>query len=155
MTIGRRASKLEVEDGLIRRKVVLEFPRDLLDKPVVYSLSRRYNIQFNILRASVNDGRGYLVLELEGSSSNYDSGMAFLRELGVEAELLTERISLDRAECTDCGACVGICPTNSFTQDPETMEIRFNIADCIACGMCIKACPTRAITLHVVPTADR
>jgi Pyruvate/2-oxoacid:ferredoxin oxidoreductase delta subunit len=148
MVDGREIHPAEPGE-LIRRKVVLDFPRDLLNKPIVWNLSKRYDLSFNILRANVDDGRGYLVLELEGSSSDYESGLAFLSDLGVSSQPLAERVSLDKTKCTECGACTGICPTRSFKQDSESMEVVFDRTQCIACGVCVKSCPARAISLQL------
>ena len=131
------------------RKVILEFPQHLLDKPVVWNLVKRHNLVFNILRASIDDGHGYLVIELQGDTVDYRSGLDYLQELGVKVESLVERISYDKEKCTDCGACLNMCPTRSFTRDMDSQVIEFNRADCIACGMCARACPSRAISLEL------
>ena len=41
--------------------------------------------------------------------------------------------------CTQCGDCVGVCPTNNV--DAESFETGMN---CIQCGACIKVCPAAA-----------
>ena len=134
---------------LYRRKVVLEFPQHLLDKPVVCNLVNRHNLVFNILRASIDDGHGYLVIELQGELFDYRSGIEYLEGMGVKVEPLLERIRYDRGRCTDCGACLTMCPTKSFVRDADSMTINFNQGDCIACGMCARACPSRAISLEL------
>jgi len=140
---------------ILSRKVVLDFPKELLDKPVIWTLSRRFDLGFNILRANIEDGRGYVVLELKGKSADYQRGIDFVANLGIRVHPLEERICIDKTRCTECGACVGICPTGSFTQDPETLEVVLNGQTCIACGACVKACPARAISLTVVSDQNR
>ena len=135
--------------GEVTRKVILEFPSQLVDRPVVWNLSTAHGLVFNILRAKVDDGHGLLVLELRGRASDYEAGIRYLEDLGVRVELLEEKIDYNRERCTDCGACLAICPTRSFQRDSSSMEITFNQADCIACGMCVKACPARAIRLQL------
>ncbi len=46
-------------------------------------------------------------------------------------------VRVDMTKCTDCGACIKICP----------MDIR-NVGDreCIQCGTCIDICPEKAIS---------
>ena len=49
------------------RKVVLRFPHRLVDKPIIYRLVKDYDLQFNILKASITPKEeGLLVLELSG-----------------------------------------------------------------------------------------
>ena len=37
----------------VARRVVLHFPRSLVDQPIIYKLVRDFDLQFNILKASV------------------------------------------------------------------------------------------------------
>ncbi|MBM4445669.1 MAG: (Fe-S)-binding protein, partial [Chloroflexi bacterium] len=37
----------------ISRRVVLHFPRTLVEQPIIYRLVRDYDLSFNILKASV------------------------------------------------------------------------------------------------------
>lgn len=135
--------------GGVARKVILKFPSQLVDRPIVWNLSTAHGLVFNILRAKVDDGEGSLVLELRGRASDYEAGIRYLEDLGVGVELLEESITYNRERCTDCGACLAMCPTRSFQRDTSSMEITFNQTDCIACGMCVKACPARAICLEL------
>ena len=53
----------------------------------------------------------------------------------------------NRENCTGCGACMNICPTNSikFQKDEEGFnEPRINEETCIKCGKCIKTCPVNS-----------
>ncbi|MFB0533330.1 MAG: NIL domain-containing protein, partial [Desulfatiglandales bacterium] len=52
---------------IVSKRIVLHFPRRLVDRPIIYRLVRDYNLQFNILRASVTpEEEGLMVLELSG-----------------------------------------------------------------------------------------
>ncbi|MEE9366326.1 MAG: NIL domain-containing protein, partial [Dehalococcoidales bacterium] len=58
---------MEVEAMEVSKRVVLHFPRRLVEQPVVYRLVKDYNLEFNILRASITaepEEEGLLVLEL-------------------------------------------------------------------------------------------
>jgi len=134
-------------NGLIRRKVALELPHYLSRKPVLCHLAKRYGLVFSILGATVKGGRACFVLELEGRPSDHDSALRFLRELGARLETITERISVDKSRCTECGACIGICPANCFSRHPDTWEVRHDGSSCNACGECALVCPVRAISL--------
>ena len=47
--------------------------------------------------------------------------------------------------CIDCGACVGVCPTEALELGEDGKPVC--IAEkCIDCDVCIASCPTEAIT---------
>ncbi len=132
----------------ISRRIVLHFPPLVTGQPVVYRLATDYNLMFNILRASVSPGQeGLLVLELTGERSDYDKGMQYLRDTGLQIQPLSQDVLRDESRCTHCGACVTVCPVNAFTVDPETRNILFDHNKCVLCGICVKACPPRAMTI--------
>jgi ferredoxin len=132
------------------RKIVLTFPRDKIDKPIVYHLIRDFNLTFNIMKASITpDQEGHMVLEISGEEKEIDKGIKFLKDQGVKIEPLSIDIKINWDECTQCGACVAICPTAAlYVVDKKTMEIGFNPDKCIACELCIRPCPPRAIEVH-------
>ena len=132
----------------ISRRIVLHFPPLVTGQPVVYRLTRDFNLMFNILRASVSPGQeGLLVLELTGERADYDKGMQYLRETGIQVQPLSQDVLRDETRCTHCGACVTICPAGAFTRDSATQEIAFDHNRCVLCGLCVKACPPHAMTI--------
>jgi len=135
---------------VISRRVVLHFPRALVDQPVIYRLVKDYNLMFNILKASVTpQEEGLLVLELSGTQENYDKGVQYLAEVGVETQPLSRDMYRNEERCTHCGACITICPTGAFTLEPRTRWVRFLDEKCIVCGLCIKSCPARAMEMAI------
>ena len=47
-------------------KVVIHFPRDLVNKPIICRLVKDFDLEFNVLKAEVNpDEEGLMVLELK------------------------------------------------------------------------------------------
>ncbi len=133
----------------VSRRIVLHFPRRLVDRPIVYRLIRDYNLEFNILKASVTpDEEGLMVLELRGKQEDYDKGIRYLTKTGVRIQSLSQNVIRNEERCTHCGACITICPTGAFELEPLTRRINFYNEKCLACGLCIKACPPRAMELH-------
>ena len=64
----------------ISRKIVLHFSRRLVDQPIVSQLTKTYNLDFNILKASITQEKeGLMVLELTGDTENYEALPAWLR----------------------------------------------------------------------------
>ena len=67
------------------RKIVLRFPPRLVDQPIIYRLVKDYDLQFNILKASITPNEeGILVLELAGKKKDYDEAIRFLHKLPVD-----------------------------------------------------------------------
>ena len=134
---------------MVTRRIVLRFPRRVVDRPIVYHLVKDYDLEFNILKASISPEReGTLVIELKGNKTEYDSGIEYLSGMGVRIEPLSQDIVRDDDRCTNCGACITICPTRAFSLDPVTREVYFDNDKCIACGACITACPPRAMKVN-------
>jgi len=133
----------------VSKRIVLRFPRRLVDRPIVYRLVKDNDLEFNILKASVTpEEEGLLVLELKGEQEEYDKGISFLVKAGVRIQSLSQDVTCNEERCTSCGACITICPTGAFKLDPVTRRVKFQNEECIACGLCIKACPPRAMEVH-------
>lgn len=133
----------------VSRKIVLHFPKRLVDRPMISRLVKQYDLDFNILKASVTpDKEGLLVLELKGKQENYEKGVKYLAETGVIVQSLSQNVTRNEDRCTHCGACITICPSGAFELDPITRKVNFHDRKCLACGLCLKACPPRAMELH-------
>ena len=133
----------------ISSRMVLHFPRTLVEQPVICRLAKDYNLEFNILKASLTPKEeGLLVLELTGEQKDYERGIKYLAETGVRIQSLSQNVIRNEAKCTHCGACITICPVGAFVVEPLTKVVDFSDSKCIACGLCIKACPLRAMEVR-------
>jgi ferredoxin len=133
----------------VSKKIVLHFPRRLVDRPIVSRLVREFNLDFKIVKASITpDEEGLLVMELTGERDDYDSGIRYLTEAGVRIQALSQDVVRNEERCTSCGACVTVCSAGAFALDSNTREVTFDNEKCLACELCIKACPPRAMELH-------
>ena len=133
----------------VSKRIVLHFPIRLVDRPIVYRLIKDYNLEFNILKASVTPAEeGLMVLELKGKQEDYDKGVRYLTKAGVRIQSLSQNVTRNEERCTHCGACITICPTDAFELETSTRWVNFCNEKCMACGLCIKACPPRAMELH-------
>jgi ferredoxin len=118
------------------KKIVLKFPRRLADKPIVYRLAKDFDLQFNILKASITPAEeGLMVME-------------YLVQSGVEVQPLSKDIIWTEERCTQCGACTVLCPSGALVMDRDTMRVSFDSAQCVACELCVLPCPPRAIEVH-------
>ena len=128
------------------RRVVFHYPRNLIDSPVVSTIAKEYNLEFNILRANITpQSEGLLVLGLAGADADIQQALAWVRDQGVGVQPLEKDVVRNESRCTECGACVTICPTRALYKDLPTQRVLFTSDKCIACELCVPACPTRAM----------
>lgn len=134
---------------MIKRKLVLHFPKKITDQAIIYKLIKDYNLVFNILKAKVDpEEGGLLVLELSGEDKDYAKGVEYLESLGVKLQPLEKDIQRDENKCTNCSACVVHCPTDAlYIKDRKTMEVEFDKSKCILCEACIPVCPVDAMKI--------
>ena len=131
---------------MVSKRIVLTFPHELLDQPIVYKLVKEFDLVFNILQAKITPKEeGLMVLELKGKKENYAEGIKYLTGLGVKIQPLSQDVTRDDAKCTHCGACISVCPTEALHIDKKSMKVIFDSDKCIACELCVRACPPRAM----------
>ena len=57
----------------VSKRIVLHFPRRLVDRPIVYRLVKDYDLEFNILKAFfTQEEEGLMVLEISGEQNDYE-----------------------------------------------------------------------------------
>lgn len=133
----------------VKERIVLYFPHQLVDQPIVYRLIKDFDLVMNILKAYVTPREeGLLVLELSGEKEAYDRGVKYLKSSGVKIKPLSQDVRRNDKRCTHCGACVTICPTGALVLEPLTRRVNFYDTKCIACELCVKACPVGAMEVH-------
>jgi ferredoxin len=107
---------------------------------------REFDLEFNILRANITpQSEGVMVLGLEGSEDSIQEALAWLRKEGAGVQALEKDVLRDENRCTQCGACVTICPAGALRKQAETQEVEFASDRCIACELCVPVCPPRAM----------
>lgn len=61
---------------------------------------------------------------------------------------MPERIAIDAASCTGCGACLDSCPNDVLRFDPVTKTAAVVYpGDCNSCHLCEDDCPEHCITV--------
>ena len=58
------------------------------------------------------------------------------------------QIVIDTENCTLCLACIGACPANALSDNPENPQLRFTEQACVQCGLCRSTCPENVIRLQ-------
>jgi len=133
---------------MLKHKVVVHFPKDLVEKPLIYKLVKEYDLEFNILKAEVAPNEeGLLVLELKGEDDRVTRGLKYLEQEGLRIQPLSQDVSMDKKKCVDCTFCVPLCPTQALVKNTDTFEVEFIKEKCIACGICIHICPYGAMSI--------
>ncbi len=69
-------------------RVRLTFPEELVREPIVAQLVRRFDIEPNIRRASVEAHEGWVICELDGAPAAVEGAVAWLEEIGVSVDRL-------------------------------------------------------------------
>ena len=127
-------------------RIVLHFPREIIEQPLICQLAKRYDVDFSVLRAEIEqDAGGTMVLGLRGQEAVVREAVEDLEGQGVTIEPLQQDIRLDQDKCTQCGACVGQCPTAALYVEEGTRRVKFDSEKCVACQQCVPACPVSAI----------
>jgi ABC-type methionine transport system ATPase subunit len=72
----------------VSRRVRLVFPEELIRRPVLAELVRRFDVEPNIRRAAVDESEGWVVCEIGGNAAAVESALGWLAEIGVRVEPL-------------------------------------------------------------------
>ena len=134
---------------MIAQKIVLHFPPELVDQPIISNTVKKYGLDFNILRASIAPQKeGLLVLELRGQKEALQKALADLKGLKIEMQNLSKDVRRIEEKCVHCGACVVLCPSASLSVNRDNWQIEFFTDRCVACELCVKGCPYGAMEVR-------
>jgi L-aspartate semialdehyde sulfurtransferase ferredoxin len=133
------------------KKIVIRYTPEVVQQPVISELVKQYNLVFNILKARILPRReGVIVLELSGLKENFDSGVRYLKEMGLKVEPLSKSVSQNADKCVHCGACTAFCPTGALAFEENSTKISFDPEKCNGCELCVSACPVRAMEINLL-----
>ncbi len=134
---------------MYKKILVLRFPAEIVDQPIVYRLVKDFDLSFNILKATILPGKeGLMIMELAGHPKNFNKGLSFLRELGVEVKTIGQEIRRNEERCIHCGFCTAVCPTGALHVNRESFEIEFDPDRCSGCELCVSTCIVRAMEVR-------
>jgi len=141
---------------MIKQRIVLRFPPQIVEQPVIYHLIKDYNLMVNILRADINPKKeGRVMMELSGEEADYLQAVGWMKNQGLQIMNLEQQIIWRSERCTHCGACTVICPTEALFFERPEMTVHFAEDKCIVCELCLRACPARAMETLVDNTNFR
>ena len=78
------------EEKMAKRRVTLNYTRELLSEPIIYTISQQFNLATNIIRADITEERGWIILELEGRDEDIEAGITWAISRGMRVELISE-----------------------------------------------------------------
>lgn len=135
-------------------RLVLHFPKEIVENPIIWGLAKQLDVEFSVLRAEIEeDTGGMMVMGLKGTDDEVRGAIAYLEGKGVRIEPLQQDIRIDPALCTHCGACVGQCPTAALYVEGPDRRVVLDSEKCIACQHCLPACPYAAISVRFLESS--
>lgn len=74
----------------MKRKIFLTFPQRVLGEPLIFTLSRDFEVVPNIQGATITEETGMMALVLDGEAIEIERAVAYLRDRGVEVETIAD-----------------------------------------------------------------
>jgi len=135
----------------MEKTVILRFSKKTWNTPVIYDLSRKTDLVFNILEAKVLPRQdSYAIINLEGSEEDYRKGIEYLETCNIIIEEVPDKVQRDDESCVHCGACTAVCPTNALHVEGPERKIELDRQKCVACGNCVDVCTVQCIDLFII-----
>ena len=73
-----------------QERVKLTFPEHLIREPVLGRMVKEFDVMPNIRRASVEEHVGWIICELDGDRDAVERAVAWLVELGIQVDRLSD-----------------------------------------------------------------
>jgi len=77
---------------IVRERIYLTFPQNLIKEPVLSMLSKQFDIVFNIRGSTVTSEMGLVALEIDGKAAEVAKAIGWLREKGVTVEPIEKNV---------------------------------------------------------------
>jgi ferredoxin len=134
---------------MAKRKIVLHYPEERIEKPTTYHLVKDFDLIPSILRAQIDENEGTLVIDLEGDPEQIEKGIEYLREQNIRVQEAIKDIVVNTDACVNCGSCTGVCRPGALTIGAQSdWMLVFDQDKCVFCELCINTCPVRAIRVQ-------
>jgi ABC-type methionine transport system ATPase subunit len=63
-------------------RLFVSFPEELVDRPLIYEIIKKFDVVPNIRRANVEGHSGWLILEVNGEQDQLDGAIGYFEGLG-------------------------------------------------------------------------
>ena len=131
------------------RKVILSFPAKAAELPITYILVKQFDIQINILKASIEPEKtGTLLLELTGDADKMEQAFDYLEKNNVTVSPIARKISYNDTKCISCGNCASACASQALSIAKPDWKLQFEPEKCVLCKLCLKTCPLQLFRIE-------
>lgn len=76
----------------IKKLIELDYPTELVTKPVLSLVIKKHNVLVNIRRASITKGFGYVQMEIEGEEKEVQKALDDLSKQGIDVNPIVKDI---------------------------------------------------------------
>lgn len=133
----------------MKKKYILSFTQNSVNKPITYELIKKFDIKINIIKANISaDEAGHLLVEFDADKDSLDKCLEYLGKNNVDYVPAEKKILFDEEKCVNCGSCTAVCFAEALALDRETRELVFKPEKCVFCKLCVKACPLGLFEIH-------
>lgn len=77
---------------MAKLRVKFTFPPELVREPIIWEVSKRFDLISNIRRADVTSDIAWAVLELEGEQADIERGVSWVTDMGVRVDPVEDSI---------------------------------------------------------------
>jgi L-aspartate semialdehyde sulfurtransferase ferredoxin len=63
-------------------RLFVSFPEELVNRPMIYEIIKKFDVVPSIRRANVEDHSGWMILELNGEQAQLDGAITYFEGLG-------------------------------------------------------------------------
>ena len=70
----------------IMKRVRLTYLDRIIKEPIIYKLGHNFDVVTNIRRADVQEGVGWVILEIDGEPAEIERGLDWVRSLGIRVD---------------------------------------------------------------------
>ncbi len=81
----------------MRLRLHLTFPETLISEPIIYQMGREFEVVTSIRRANVEEGIGWVILDLTGDAQELERALNWVREQGIGVDEIERAEEQDRA----------------------------------------------------------
>ncbi|MDP6577187.1 MAG: NIL domain-containing protein [Dehalococcoidales bacterium] len=71
---------------MVKRCVIFTFSQEMVQEPVIYTMSQQFNIITNIRRADISEDKGWAIVELEGNENDIEQGITWVTSRGARVD---------------------------------------------------------------------
>jgi ferredoxin len=123
----------------------LYFSPRKMDENVISKLIKKFDLEFNILRADISPEQGKMLVEITGNE--VDEATTYLESQQVTIKTIKNVVKKDNDKCIDCGECISLCPVHAISFD-NNWSITVDDKKCLGCGFCTTSCAMHAINVN-------